>query len=322
MMPKITTLLLAAGALFVAGCPQQKPSGPANAANSAASSKVTPPTPVTAWSNDKACSFPQFTTPAHGKFRSEPVTVTTDNLPAHGWVKIRFKLLVLGGWDGSNLAWGPDIWSLCIRGGEQLAMSSFSNIGAKTGYYVQSHPDDYPWGLHYAFTGATPLSGKPFARPDHTGMALSNCVYPFEMIVPHRDARLTLDFQTLFNDPSNDNQDWAIQDFEVTTLDAPVALADEELNSLWTELKADAVPANAAMWRLISGGEKAETFLIAKENSHGRLDGDELNMPEGLRLRRLQKALRIIGTKRSIAASNGISMKVPEQHVETVEVAP
>lgn len=289
-----------------------------------AATTIAPATPSETWTNPITAPVGEKFPVAHGIFHAEPVSVTLNHLPEHRRVKVKFKLIVIGGWDGSNIAWGPDLWACRVRGGEQLVMSTFSNIGAQTSYYVQAYPDDFPWALHYAFTGGTPVADQPFAKPDPvSNMALADAFYPMEMWVPHTGESFTLDFLPMYDDDAKDNQHWAIADFEYATANEPVPLADGELETLWETLgEPDSPKANTAMWRLIAAGEPAAEFLIAKAKAMPRPDASLINTAEGLRIHRLQKALRILATPASRGVANRLTYKNPEYAEDTPFVSP
>ena len=328
-MLRIIPLLLTASAACFVGCASNPPPKSSTAIAPVQPEaqitrdkpRVEPTSPV--WSNTATAPIGPDALIAHGKFRAEPVTVTQAKLPEHTWVKVKFRLHMLGSWDGSNVAWGPDLWSLRVRGGEQLYMTSFSNLGARTACYIQAFPDDYPWAVHHAFTGATPLSGKPFAEPDEkTFAAIADATYPIEVNFPHRGDTLTLDFQSIYNDPATDSQCWAVSDLEILPLTAPAALDDDALEKLWDELAApSSAQANTALWELVAGGDRAAAFLIDKACRHPHASAELGNQPEGLRLYRAQKALRILGTKESRAAGDDLTYKVPAYQHESPQVS-
>lgn len=292
-------LLASAAALFLAGC-------------GTAQNDATAQTRET-WSNP-TCSAVETKFPkVHGTFGAEPVSVSATGLPAHKMVTLKFKLILLGAWDGSNMSWGPDFWGCRVRGGEQLVFATFSNMGAESPYYIQSYPDDFAKGTHYAFTGATPVRDKPFAKPGCSGSAIAPACYPMEMTFPHTGDTLTVDFTPFFDDGATDYQRWAIADFEYGTAAEPVKLAAGELESLWETLAApDSIKANAAMWRLISAGEPAADFLVKKAGQQESCDTDLSNKPEGLRVHRMIRALRILNTPAAGTAVFQTTFQTPE----------
>ncbi len=270
------------------------------------------------WSNPKVASLNPAFAGVHGLFHAEPVAVTLRALPPHGWVRVRFKVVATGSWDGSFLPWGPDLWTMQVRGGQQLMCTSFSSMGARSANYVQAFPDDYPWGLHYAFTGGSPVNGKPFERPGCAGCAIADAVYPVEVWFPHRGDELTLDFAGVFPDPPQEKQCWGIADFEYATTPEPVGMDAAELDRLWVELAApQSLRANAAMWKLISGGDAAARFIAAKADALPAAPPGQYLQPEGMRMRRVQKILRIIRTPGTIASGSELTYRLPEMSIPT-----
>jgi len=253
----------------------------------------------------------------HGRFKAQPVAATIDGLPDHSWVRVRFKLLTFGTWDGSNRAWGPDLWSMQLRGGPQLFLTSFSNMRPRSPWYVQAFPDDYPYGVHDAFTGAGPLGHADFPRGDDESNGIfADACYPVEVVFPHRGASLTLDFAGIYSDPSEERQDWGIADLRYETTTAPAALDDVELYRLWGELASPESPrANAALWKLVSGGDKAARFLSERIDALRNTDprgGAPTNSREALRLRRADKVLRIVDSRATRRTREALTAMSPE----------
>ena len=74
---------------------------------------------------------------------NQNVTLTLTDLLPHSEVKLSFDLYIIGGWDGDVSEWyGPDIWTLSVRGGETLLRTSFANVRDR-----QSYPGMYPGDL-------------------------------------------------------------------------------------------------------------------------------------------------------------------------------
>lgn len=280
---------------------------------------VPPATPSVVWSDARESPATATTGPIRGYFKAQPLTVTRSGLPSHTAVRVRFKLVIKGGWDGNNAVWGPDLLGCRVRGGEQLFLTSFSNIGANSPYYTQSFPDDFPTANHYAFTGATPLSGEPFKTPEPAYEAeIADSVYDFDITFPHSGDVLTLDFAPLFTDPDSDNQFWGVSGFSCEAAPDPTPLSAEENESLWDDLAADDSPkAVAAMWRFVAAGGTAEAFLMEKSKAlplRGADEDAQWNKPTGLRIMRLERALRLIGSRRSVAESNRLTYRVIPDH--------
>ena len=284
---------------------------------------VPQPSPETVVWSDPSMGEPrgEFKT-YHGPFDSGPTSVTVDGLPEHKWVRVRFKLLVMGKWNGSSRAWGPHLWSLHLHGAQQLMIASFCNMGKETASWPQSFPDDYPWGVHYAFTGGTALDADmPFRAPaEDTGYSVSSTVYPVEVVFPHTGKSMRLNFDGVYWAPPQEiGHRWGVADFEYVTTTEPVALAEGEMEQLWSELASeDAVVANAAMWRMISTGEKVAAFIdeMVARFPEGAPVPDELkvtNRYEALRLRRAVKIIRIVRPGDMWEARWALSLAYPRE---------
>lgn len=268
------------------------------------------------WSDTKTARESDDIPSAHGNFKAQPVSVTTTGLKEHRMVRLRFRLILKGTWDGNRPDWGPDLLGCRVREGEQLFFSTFSTAGANSRYFTQSFPDDFPRADHLAFTGGTPLENTPFriSSPEHKA-AFSDVAYDFDATIPHRGDSLTLDFCPLFTDPNQDNQYWAIANFSCETAPDPTPLDAATLEKLWTDMAdPDSPKAVAAMWSFVAAGEHSTEFLLAKyatlANWWDLENPPAHNTPEALRLNRLQRALRLIGTRETLAAGDGMSYKV------------
>ena len=79
------------------------------------------------------------------------MTLTLRALKPHTTATVAFDLYILKSWDGNNPNYGPDRWSLRVRGGETLLDTTFSN-NPKTGRYDLSLQD-------YPAAGSAPTDG-------------------------------------------------------------------------------------------------------------------------------------------------------------------
>lgn len=220
------------------------------------------------WSEPAMITAPGNGKRLHGLFQPQPVVISLPNLPDHDWVKLRFKLYIIGSWDGSNRVWGPDLWSLQVRGAQRLFFVTFGNLGNFGNNNVQSFPDEYPWGRHPAWTGAEAKDVLNFPSDGGYSMRselLNDSVYPMEAIFPHSSNSLVLDFTAIYDDPPQEHQTWGISDLEVTTMKTPPFVEESAFPKLWEDLASpDPMIANAAMWTLVSAGDRAVTFISEK----------------------------------------------------------
>lgn len=279
--------------------------------------------PVATWSDTRMGAFPKTGRSFRGPFLAEPLTLKLSHLPAHGWVKLKFNLVVLGSWDGSGPIWGPDLWSLQVRGGQRLACYTFSNMGAYNNNVVQSYPDDYPWIGNHAWTGAAAKDTLGF--PKNSGFAttpdLNDAVYPVEMLFPHTDEGLTLDFMGHYGDPSLSQQAWLIDDFRYEILTDAPALDSAELPRLWIELgAADATQGTAALWQLVAGGDRTHAYIsdrvaeLEAEVAAGERAIPPVTGDEARRLHRAHKLVRILCGARTSDLCFRLEHLIPEYH--------
>ena len=252
------------------------------------------------WSDSRVASFPKGGKTLRGPFLAEPLTLTVRGLPAHKLVKLRFRLIVLGSWDGSHEVWGPDLWSLQVRGGQRLLCTTFSNMGSYNGNGPQSFPDDYPWVRNSCWAGAESHDTLGFPRSSgfSTEKDLNDAVYLVEAVFPHEGDSVTLDFMGNYGDPRMSQQSWGLADFEITTSPEYAALDNDTLAALWGDLASpDPVKANAALWRLASGGDRSHVYVSDRvaEVEAAIAQGERPVPPvRGAEARRLHRAHRLV----------------------------
>lgn len=263
------------------------------------------------WSEDKLTTAPGDGSRFHGPFAAQPVTLTLNKLPDHSWVRLRLKLFIIGSWDGSSNVWGPDLWSLQVRGGERLVFATFGNMGEFANNDAQSFPDEFPWGRNRAGAGAAfkdvlglPKDGGVSMRED----TLNDTVYPIDAVFPHSGAPLVLDFAGIYDDYAPDLQTWGVGDVEIVTMNAPPYVDASALPALWEQLAdKDVVKANAAVWKMVAAGDRALDFIEA------RITGIEpMTGIEGLRLHRAHRVTRLISGKRGHSLNRKMDSLVPE----------
>lgn len=267
------------------------------------------------WSEEKVTTAPGDGSKFHGPFQAQPLTLSLSRLPAHAWVKLSFKLSIIGSWDGSSRVWGPDLWSLQVRGGERLVFSTFGNMGEFANNNVQSFPDDYPWGRQQAGTGADGKNvlGFPTNGGVSTHLELNDAVYPIEVIFPHSGESLILDFTGIYDDYPPDLQSWGVGNVEIVAMNIPPVVEDGALPGLWEQLAdGDAMRANAALWKMVSAGERALDFIENKISGMQPVTG-----AEGLRLHRAHRVCRLISGKRGHSLNRKIDPLIPE-HLQDI----
>ena len=231
----------------------------------------------------------------HGFFGNQTVSLSLERLPRHHWVKVSFDLYIVGSWDGSSPVWGPDLWSLSVHGAQRLLFASFCGWGY-AGNDEQSYPDDYPHAIHPAWTGvlARNVVDIKDSNPPKNG------VYKVEVLFPHSDDRVVLDFAGAYQDPPVEQQAWGIGNVEVRALAKETVTDSDTLPGLWDKLAdQDSVEANKALWEFVGAGAEAATFI--REKVGQMADGVELSETEGLRLHRAHRIVRIIGGEGSSA---------------------
>ncbi len=244
----------------------------------------------------------------HGTFGNQSVSLTLDHLPRHRWIKVCFELYIIGSWDGSSPVWGPDLWSLSVRGGQRLILASFCGWGY-AGNDEQSYPDDYPQAVHPAWTGVDRRDVVDIKDSDPP----KNGVYQVEVLFPHTSDQLVLDFAGSYQDPPQEQQVWGVGQVKVQELSEENVTREEALPDLWEDLASgDSVKANAALWRFVGAGTKGFEFILKRIESMNEDDGMSLTEEDGLRLHRAHRVVRIIGGD----GADGLCFKMDRLSIE------
>jgi hypothetical protein len=260
------------------------------------------------WS-DPAVAANSTGKPFRGPFRNQPVTLTLDGLPTHAWVKVRFDLYMVGTWDGSNPVWGPDLWSLSVRGGQRLIFASFCGWGY-AGNDEQSYPDDYPIATYPAWTGVSQRGIFPSEAPN----LAKNGVYKVEVVFPHSQSQLILDFAGIYQDPELEQQ-WGIGNLETSTLTEAPTQDPSVLPKLWEDLASEnGVKANAALWRFVGAGDRAIDFIAEKVKAARNTPemATSSSPTDGLRWHRAHRIARIIGGPKTSDLCFSMDSLLPE----------
>ncbi|MGC3988313.1 MAG: hypothetical protein QM796_01265 [Chthoniobacteraceae bacterium] len=272
------------------------------------------------WSESATTTAPGDGSRYRGPFQAQPVALSLNGLPLHSWVRVRFNLFIVGSWDGSSPVWGPDLWSLQVRGAQRLFFTTFGNMGDFVNNNAQSFPDEYPWGKHKSWTGAADKNvlGSPRMSSPSTRRDLNDGVYPIDLIFPHSAASLVLDFAGIYDDPPSERQSWGVGDLEVTTLTTPPTVDTSALPGLWDDLASDnAIQADDALWKMVAAGSRANDFITARvaEIQAAVKSGTRGTPPvtglEALRLHRAHRIIRLLGIE-GPNASFAIDHLVPE----------
>jgi hypothetical protein len=137
----------------------------------------------------------------------QAVELTLQDLPPHQRAKVSFDLLILKSWDGSSPQYGPDRWSLKVKGGPTLLETTFSNnpkLDSDRSF------QDYP---------------APNSRPQSGAVAVQKLGYRFfgdstyhlEFSFPHAAGTLTLEFAgDLFEGKGTADESWGLDDVRVS----------------------------------------------------------------------------------------------------------
>jgi hypothetical protein len=145
--------------------------------------------------------------PAHFVQVDETVTLTLRDLKPHATATLEFDLYILKSWDGNNPNYGPDRWSLRVRGGPVLLDTTFSNNFKKGDYDLSLQ--DYP------AKGSAPQSGR--AAANTLGYKFfGDAVYHLLFRFAHTGATLQFDFSSsLCEGKGTADESWGLDNVRV-----------------------------------------------------------------------------------------------------------
>ncbi len=219
------------------------------------------------WSKTDVSTTPIGERKFLGNFGPEKVSFSLTELPKHRFVRVEFDLFLIQSWDGSSRNWGPDIWEMSVESGPRLIHATFTNCGYYRDNNVQSFPDDHQSTTHKGWTGASEkqsLGYKWFLTHNNGKGYVTDGVYKINVIFPHNEASLKLNFKSHCEDTKED-QSWGLDNVKVETIASAARLTDEAMNQCWTSLAGeDPVTAFKSIWQMVASGEQAVSFLERK----------------------------------------------------------
>jgi len=203
------------------------------------------------WSNNKTSLTPAGDHKYLGDFGNQTVTLTVGDLPASGRVRVSFDLFILNTWDGSNGTYGPDLWSLAVRGGPVLLRSTFSN-NPNNASLSQSYPAFYPDASYPGFTGAAEFGTLGYPPNAGYGSILTDSIYHLNFDFDYSSPTLLLDF-TGAGLEALSNESWGLDNMQVALVESSAGLA---------KLSAFGIPADDGKFQLGIAGISGATYSI------------------------------------------------------------
>ena len=180
------------------------------------------------------------------------VRMDLGELPDHKLIRLRFDMLLSGGFDGNRGKNSADLISISRADGPLLWNGSICVPPEGR----QSFPDEWPQGDHPAQTGRV--------RPDGAEKERMPQRYHFDLTFPHGSKDLAIIIRVGAN---MNGERWSFSNFVVDALPELQTLpaAKDKLDDLWGEFAgADPVVANKAVWRLIAAGEAGSKEVAAR----------------------------------------------------------
>lgn len=137
----------------------------------------------------------------------QTVRLTLEKLPRHTETTVSCDLLVLKSWDGTSPRYGPDRFSLKVRGGPALIDTTFSNNPKLDS--DQSF-QDYPRPV------SPPQAGAATVKTLGYGF-FGDSVYHLSFTFPHAADSLVLEFASdLFEGKGTGDEAWGLDDVRVS----------------------------------------------------------------------------------------------------------
>jgi ankyrin repeat protein len=160
-----------------------------------------------------------------GELGSQTARLTLKDLPPHREVSLYFDLYILRTWDGNNLNFGPDVWSLSIPEGPTLLQTTFANTTSvpDTNVPLQAYPGSYPGDHNRCGDGAVETNSLGY-QVDIGGPRPMDAVYRLSYTVAHSGPTLSLDFKATGLE-ALDNESWGLTNVQVSVASpAPVVV--------------------------------------------------------------------------------------------------
>jgi len=289
------------------------------------------------WSHDRRDTMPGVEKTFLGEFYADRVRFHLSDLPEHRFVRIRFDLLTLAGIDGLvgyRSEFGPDVWGMEIAGSGKPIVTTLSNFHNDPNAQTQNFPDDYPMAFGYQpawyeqflsdslWTHNNEDFGKGVYHGRH-GADLEkkfgyevDAAYAIDMIVPHTDSELSIEFFTKFMDGPYGHgyfnlalgECWGLDNFQVEVIDGALELDESALQLCFDALLGDdALRSHAARWRLVAAENGAVEYItrwFADESNVARRSA--IQKSGNFDLFRIDRVLELIATPEAEALRKGI----------------
>ncbi|MHC4748589.1 MAG: leucine-rich repeat domain-containing protein [Planctomycetota bacterium] len=180
-----------------------------------------------------------------GQFGNDTVTLTMQDLLAHGYVKLSFDLFIIRTWDGESrqsppdlpTGPGPDIWSLTTDNGPPLLYATFDNhhMEPYKDWHRQSYPQEHTKGDMLPQTGAVEKNTLGYQHYFATEqLHNADSVYQLTFTIPHAASRLDIDFAAFGLQPLAD-ESWGLDNVRVEVagpdVELPVSFRDPQLKA-------------------------------------------------------------------------------------------
>ena len=154
-----------------------------------------------------------------GQFSNDTISLTLSNMPPHAEVTVSFDVFLLLTWDGNNLIFGPDLWSVIVDNGPTLLQTTFSNAFSSEVEFRQAYPDAFPGSDHPGLTGAAEIGTLGYS--DLSGYAGANdAVYRLSFTFPHVADSLRLTFSGTGLEGLGD-ESWGLDTVQVRVASTP-----------------------------------------------------------------------------------------------------
>ena len=160
-----------------------------------------------------------------GELGSQTARLTLTNLPPHREVSLYFDLYIIRTWDGNNLNFGPDVWSLSIPDGPTLLRTTFANTTnvPNVNVRLQAYPGSYPGDHNLCGAGAVETNSLGYTA-DLQGIRPMDATYRLSYTLAHTGPTLNLDF-TAQGLESVSDESWGLTNVQVSIAAPSPAIA-------------------------------------------------------------------------------------------------
>jgi ankyrin repeat protein len=159
-----------------------------------------------------------------GELGSQAVRLSLTALPAHTEVSLTFDLYIIRTWDGNDLRFGPDVFTLDVVNGPTLLRTTFNNPISfdRQRCTTQAYPGEYAGDFNPPRTGAVEVDTLGYTIPFNGANVPLDATYEISYTFAHQGGDLAFDFAAQGLE-ALDNESWGIANVQVSVAGAAPA---------------------------------------------------------------------------------------------------